>query len=424
MKNYFRDSGLVFSVIALLIVSVAMLIFSYTASIKGICIFAPLLVLAAGFTAAKLISATQKNFQYFARIDEEIEQLERVSLYDIPLSVTIVDNTNKIVWFNNEFARCFEEEAVYGSSIEVITKLSFDKLIGKEGYEIKYKNCYYRVYATVPQEKDAKEVYMIYFADITKLRILEIEKRMSQPVVMLFVIDSYEELFGGSTESETANVTVQIDKLLEDFVNGTSGILKKHSKDRFWAVVEEKHIRVLIEEKVKILDQVREIAAKEGSVVVPVCAAVEADIIALNEKAEEVRHALCALIEKDAEVFEPLSRAYSIPKDDPTRDEVMAKVLKEASLVPLEIMRNCCKALDLISEYAQKGSVIAISDAGCAAAMCKAALESAALNVYINTKSMKDRELAESMNAEVQEMMDKYCQMASEVYASVAGRLH
>lgn len=153
-------------------------------------------------------------------------------------------------------------------------------------------------------------------------------------------------------------------------------------------------------------------------------AAVEADIIALNEKAEEVRHALCALIEKDAEVFEPLSRAYSIPKDDPTRDEVMAKVLKEASLVPLEIMRNCCKALDLISEYAQKGSVIAISDAGCAAAMCKAALESAALNVYINTKSMKDRELAETMNAEVQEMMDKYCAIASEVYASVAGRLH
>ena len=153
-------------------------------------------------------------------------------------------------------------------------------------------------------------------------------------------------------------------------------------------------------------------------------AAVEADIIALNEKAEEVRHALCTLIEKDAEVFEPLSRAYSIPKDDPTRDEVMAKVLKEASEVPLEIMRNCCKALDLISEYAQKGSVIAISDAGCAAAMCKAALESAALNVYINTKSMKDRELAESMNAEVQEMLEKYCAMASEVYASVAGRLH
>ncbi|MBQ8410271.1 MAG: DHH family phosphoesterase, partial [Ruminiclostridium sp.] len=166
-------------------------------------------------------------------------------------------------WYNNEFARCFSEEAVYGSSIDVITKLTFDKLIGKEGYEIKYKNCYYKVYASVPREEEAKEIYMIYFVDITKLRILEIEKRMTQPVVMLFVIDSYEELFGGSTESETANVTVQIDKLLEDFVNSTSGILKKHSRDRFWAVVEEKHIRSLIEEKVKILDQVREIQVND-----------------------------------------------------------------------------------------------------------------------------------------------------------------
>lgn len=263
MKNYFRDGGLVFSVISLVVVSVAMLIFSYSASLQAFCIFAPVLMLAGGFTTAKLISVTRKNFQYFARIDDEIEQMERVSLYDIPLSVAIVDNHNKIVWFNNEFARCFEEEAVYGSSIDVITKLSFDKLLGKDGYEIKYKNCYYKVFATVPQETDAKEVYMIYFADITKLRVLEVEKRMAQPVVMLFVIDSYEEIFGGSTESETANVTVQIDKLLEDFVNGTSGILKKQSRDRFWAVVEERHIRSLIEEKVKILDQVREIQVND-----------------------------------------------------------------------------------------------------------------------------------------------------------------
>ena len=263
MKNYFRDAGLVFSVVSLIIISIAMLVFTYSASLQAFCVFAPVLVLAGGFTAAKLISVTRKNFQYFARIDEEIEQLERASLYDIPLSVAIVDDGNKIVWFNNEFARCFEEEAVYGSSIDVITKLSFDKLLGKDGYEIKYKNCYYKVYATVPQEEDAKEVYMIYFADITRLRTLEVEKRMSQPVVMLFIIDSYEEMFGGSTESETADVTVQIDRLLEDFVNGTSGILKKQSRDRFWAVVEEKHIRALIEEKVKILDRVREIQVND-----------------------------------------------------------------------------------------------------------------------------------------------------------------
>lgn len=150
---------------------------------------------------------------------------------------------------------------------------------------------------------------------------------------------------------------------------------------------------------------------------------VEAEILELNRNAEILRGELLELVEKDAEVFEPLSKAYGIPKDDPTRDEVMAKVLKEAAEVPLEIMRKCCEALKLILQYAEKGSVIAISDAGCAAAMCRAAMESAALNVYINTKSMKDRQLAESMNAEVAEMLDQYGRMAEGIYGSVAGRL-
>ena len=150
---------------------------------------------------------------------------------------------------------------------------------------------------------------------------------------------------------------------------------------------------------------------------------VEAEIIVLNEKAAVLRGQLLDLMEKDAEVFEPLSKAYSIPKDDPSRDEVMAVVLKQASEVPLEIMRKCCEAIELISVYAQKGSVLAVSDAGCGAAICRAALESAALNVYINTKSMKDRQLAESMNAEVSTMLEKYCVMASEIYNSVSGRL-
>ena len=150
---------------------------------------------------------------------------------------------------------------------------------------------------------------------------------------------------------------------------------------------------------------------------------VEEEIIALNEKAAVLREEFLTLMEKDAEVFEPLSKAYSIPKDDPARDEVMAVVLKQASEVPLEIMRKCCEAIDLIEVYAQKGSVIAVSDAGCGAAICKAALESAALNVYINTKSMKDRELAETMNAEVDIMLSKYCAKAAEIYASVSERL-
>lgn len=153
-------------------------------------------------------------------------------------------------------------------------------------------------------------------------------------------------------------------------------------------------------------------------------AAVEDEIRELNEKAAVLREELLCLVEKDAEVFEPLSKAYGIPKDDPTREEVMANVLKAAAEVPLAIMKKCCEALDLITVYADKGSVLAVSDAGCAASLCRAAMESAALNVYINTKSMADRQLAESMNQDVCAMLQEYGQKADAIYQSVSGRLH
>ena len=119
---------------------------------------------------------------------------------------------------------------------------------------------------------------------------------------------------------------------------------------------------------------------------------VEAEIMELKGKCDILQKELLELVEKDAIVFEPLSRAYGMPKnteeEKAKKAQVMEKVLKDACSVPMEIMEKCCEAIDLIEIFAQKGSVIAISDAGVGAAFCKAALEGASLNVYINTKSM------------------------------------
>lgn len=154
---------------------------------------------------------------------------------------------------------------------------------------------------------------------------------------------------------------------------------------------------------------------------------VEADIIALKEKADVLQKDFLHLVEEDARVFEPLSKAYGMPKD--TEEEkaekarVMEIVLKDACSVPMEIMRKCCEAIDIIEEFAAKGSVIALSDAGVGAAFCKAALLGASLNVFINTKSMTNREYAESLNKEAEEMMAVYGAKADAVFEGVAGRL-
>lgn len=140
-------------------------------------------------------------------------------------------------------------------------------------------------------------------------------------------------------------------------------------------------------------------------------AAVEEEMQELKAKADGLQKELLRLVERDAEVFEPLSRAYGMPKE--TEEEkaekarVMEAALKDACSVPMEIMEKCCEAIDLLVEFAAKGSTLAISDAGVGAAFCKAALEGASLNVYINTKSMADREYAESLNKKCDEMLEK-----------------
>ncbi len=150
-------------------------------------------------------------------------------------------------------------------------------------------------------------------------------------------------------------------------------------------------------------------------------AAVEAEIIALKEKCDGLQKELLAQIAADAKGFEPLAKAYGIPKDDPNRAAVLEDATITACQVPVRIMELCCEALDAIAVFAEKGSRLAVSDAGCGAVCCKAALQAASLNVFINTKTLQNRTLAEEMNRKCLGMLDKYCALADQIFETVKG---
>ena len=149
---------------------------------------------------------------------------------------------------------------------------------------------------------------------------------------------------------------------------------------------------------------------------------VEEDVKALMAKAQDLRVRLLDCVNKDAEAFEPLSKAYGIPKDDPTRDENMEKCLRDAAAAPLEILDLCCEAIELQREFADKGSVLAVSDAATGVVFCWSAMYGAAVNVKVNTKAMKDKEYAAKINAHVDARMEKYWHVAEKVYEDVYRR--
>lgn len=154
---------------------------------------------------------------------------------------------------------------------------------------------------------------------------------------------------------------------------------------------------------------------------------VEPQIQSLNARAEALRRHLEQLVQADADAFSPLAAAYRLPKDTPEqaahKAEVLAQALDGACAVPLDIMSACCEGITLAQEYAAKGSVLAVSDAGCAALFCKAALQAAALNVSINTQLMADKAHAAALNAKADAMLAEFVPIADTVYDKLSHQL-
>ena len=129
---------------------------------------------------------------------------------------------------------------------------------------------------------------------------------------------------------------------------------------------------------------------------------VEEEILEIREKLEQKKQDLVRMVDEDAEAFEPLAKAYRMPKEteeeQAEKEKVMEAALKNAAEAPLCIMKTIVDTMEMILVLGEKGSRLAVSDAGVAILFAQAALEGASLNIFINTKMMKDQEEAERLN--------------------------
>ena len=155
--------------------------------------------------------------------------------------------------------------------------------------------------------------------------------------------------------------------------------------------------------------------------------AVEEDMQKVIQQAEALRQEFLEMIDEDAEAFRPLSEAYALPhgteEEKRNRIVIMERALARAASSPLLVMEKAEHALTLVQIAAEKGSVLAVSDAGCAAAILDAAVRSAALNVRANTRLMQNRSLAEDLNQKTDAIMKRCTEAADAVYGSVYARL-
>lgn len=150
---------------------------------------------------------------------------------------------------------------------------------------------------------------------------------------------------------------------------------------------------------------------------------VEEEINKILKKLEDIQSEFIALSDADAKVFTPLAKAYGMPADTEEekvlKEKVMEQNLLNASLVPIELMEKSIELMDLLEVLAKKGSRLALSDVGVGIQLAKASLLGAVMNVYINTRFMKDREKADELNRHASRLVNIGSKKADDVYQIV-----
>lgn len=141
------------------------------------------------------------------------------------------------------------------------------------------------------------------------------------------------------------------------------------------------------------------------------------------EENSKIQKELLQLIEKDAEAFNNVAKALKMPKnteeEKKERKEKLEKALKEATEVPLEVMKLSIKALKILEKTLGNSNPNVVSDIGVGAICLKSALQGAWLNVKINLVSIRDKNFISNIQNEAISLLQEGLLLADKIYEEV-----
>lgn len=147
------------------------------------------------------------------------------------------------------------------------------------------------------------------------------------------------------------------------------------------------------------------------------------ELTVIRNEMDILRNELLNCIDKDAQAFEPLSKAYSLDKNDPNYEETIEQCLKDAAEPPLSILKYCTRIIELDERLEQIGSKIIISDAATSVMLAQGALYGAFINIQANTRLMKDRDYADKLDQTAKKLLKEYSQRSLICFDKISERI-
>ena len=198
----------------------------------------------------------------------ELEQGKAVAPFPM---VAVRMNDSTVVYANDSFIRLtgYSDRFSQKELERYLPEFNLDWLAsGKTEYpyDVTLDNRRYRVYGTTIQTDDPHQSWLgvLYFTDLTELYQVRDEYIRSRPVVSIILVDNYEELTKNLSEGATSALNARINEAITNWTEGYHGLLRRLERNRFLYVFEKKDLKLAIEDKFSLLEDIHEITSPSG----------------------------------------------------------------------------------------------------------------------------------------------------------------
>ncbi len=220
-------------------------------------IFIAELILSLGGIAIVIVSVVNLKKYLKWTFKEAVNSIDDVSagkINMIAVPAVVIGSGNEIIQVNDRFRKLVDKDPEGDPITEYLANKNPDTMFEDNGADTMINDKWYIVFAV-----KAGESAVVYFVDDNTYKSNSDEYVLSRPVVAIIAFDNREELEREAEEGEASRITVLVEKVIAKWVSGTTGFYKKINGGRYLVMMEERFIRQFIDEKFKVLDEIRSI---------------------------------------------------------------------------------------------------------------------------------------------------------------------
>ena len=249
----------IFELIALLL----LLVVAFCYDRKLFLILLPFVALIAVYTTYRFFTLQKDIYKFLRGLSDHMDVDNLHNMLELPIPVVVTSSESEIVWYNEKFkGTVLGGEDLYGVNLSRITYLPWEDLENHQGRLITYHDKHYRIYS-VNAGSHAGGFHMFYFVDVTELQDVYVKYHTQRPVIMMILIDSYDEVLKNIKESERTQILSDINRLLEQHITSTKGMIQRLQRDQYLAIVEKQYFDQMVEQRFPILDESKNIITSE-----------------------------------------------------------------------------------------------------------------------------------------------------------------